>query len=189
MTSTETPPVPTPQPSPTLQEWQVKPYSTQKKVQPTFTETKVEPQLIVDDLFFRTSACIDTLTDPVQHSAAQAACRAYTRALEAFNARDANSYYGAFAEPMTCFYDQPNVSVRDIRPMQGALGVTADNIRVVATNVDHIWLCERGEYDLGDGKGFRPHNKLLVMRKYGAEWFVIIETTRLSQSCYTYFPC
>ena len=121
---------------------------------------------------------------------AREACAAYLDTIHAFNERDQVAYEAGFAEPMDCFYNLPNSSVRARQTgMQGTLDVDANSVSFLRLEGDaRVVLCDLGIYDSGDGRGRRPHNKVIVMQQQYDRWKITVETTRGATACYR-SPC
>ncbi len=127
---------------------------------------------------------------PIIPSEAEEAKRDYLELIDAFNKNDKERYYDGFAAPLDCFYDAPNIDIRDKRPeLTGELSVRPQDIEFIRMDSpSRVVLCDRGHFDRLQGVGRRLHNKAIVMQREDDRWRVIIETVRLQSKCYA-SPC
>ncbi|MDC0718304.1 hypothetical protein [Nannocystis bainbridge] len=121
---------------------------------------------------------------------AHAACATYLDTIRAYNERDLARYHAGFAAPMECFYDHTNAEIGQRRSeLRGSLDVAPASVSFLRVEgADRVVLCDLGVYDRGDGKGRKPHNKVIVMTQRGGEWKIAVETSREAAKCYQ-SPC
>lgn len=139
-------------------------------------------------------------------AAAVAAMDAYRAAIAAYDARDVEGYFGAFADPLACFHgtrDQPLRALRESRAPAisdeglGALAIV--DLSVLSAGDDEVVLLDRGAYWSqvpGPHGGGHPylqmssdaiemglHEKIVFMRRIGGAWRIAIETDRRHLDC------
>lgn len=121
---------------------------------------------------------------------AREAFMVYLSAIRAYNRRDADAYYDAFASPMDCFYSARGTEVRQRRKkLDGYLEVSERDLVLVDTDeATTVTFCDRGLFDYENGKGRKPHSKAIVMRKVGGAWKIVVETTSKHRTCFE-SPC
>lgn len=139
---------------------------------------------------------------------ADAAVTAYEQALTAYNERNADGYFAAFAETLTCFHGTANVTAGDLRTRREPELTTtprawlrSTSVDVARSSADEVVLVDRGAWWMylgGDEvpRGSNPieqtssdpyrmgtHEKIVVMRLVGGEWKIAAETALAAPGC------
>jgi hypothetical protein len=108
----------------------------------------------------------------------------YLDLVAAYNARDSATYYGHFAEPMECFYSKANTRIDANRTeLNSYLQVVQSDLAPLDVRPERVELCDRGRW--GSMGKLTQHHKIIVMKKLGRTWRVVIETSADQNRCYS----
>lgn len=118
----------------------------------------------------------------------EAAIGAYRAMVRAFNAHDADAYFGAYADTLDCFYGRaatPIAELRRSRLRDGERGfLSVFRLDVLGRTETEVVLLDRGFFaeDVGSRRQVM-HEKLVVLRRDGDRFRVVAETGRADASC------
>lgn len=108
----------------------------------------------------------------------------YLALVDAYNRGDRVGYYAHFAQPMDCFYSKPNASIAEERAeLSSHLEVNPEDLTPLDVKSDRVELCDRGRWR--DKNTLHQQHKIVVMKKFGAEWRVTVETGSEQSLCYS----
>ncbi|MGH1348628.1 MAG: hypothetical protein ACRBN8_44200 [Nannocystales bacterium] len=122
--------------------------------------------------------------------------RAYVAAIEAYAAKDTAAYFGAFADPMTCFYGEPDYPRSTLEELRGPyFGSTNEGtgplstmaIHPVLISPDQVVLVHWGVHRDGIGKRHaypRFQRKWVVMTSVDGAWKIGAEFSHGTSQCY-----
>lgn len=138
---------------------------------------------------------------------ASAAMVAYRAAIAAYGSHDADAYFGAFVDPMTCFHGERGYATTRLREARGAAfapdargsGLHVIELGVLRSGAAEVVLLDRGLYWLMAAEGAtrgRPymlsssdpidqgiHERAIVMRLVEGRWRIAAETDRAHLDC------
>jgi len=120
---------------------------------------------------------------PIEPGPGTAAATAYLAAIDAWNARDLETYYAHFAPTLVCFHGTRALGLDEVRRTRTAtddtLGVLA--LSVVRASDDEVLLHDVGVDQHEDEP--QPHDKAILMRRDGERWLVAAETQARTPGC------
>lgn len=130
--------------------------------------------------------------------AAADAATAYLEAIRSYAARE-TSYYGHFADPMTCFHGEQGLTRAQLRHLR-ALPVTSEMIdhsdrpfittfalRLLSATDDRVELLDYGAYHTQTTEGivsqYGAHEKAIRLERQGGQWLIVAEAGTQSAEC------
>lgn len=135
--------------------------------------------------------------DPVVQAATQAltdALTTYRAHYAAWNAYDAEAYFGNYAPVIACYYNDANSTVAKVRrgsrgrhfDERGDTRLQIGSLEVTSASPDQVEFLDRGTYT---DKGVTKHHlKGIVMQKLDGVWRITAEASRSAHSCETPAP-
>ncbi|MFT5992806.1 MAG: hypothetical protein ACI82G_001805 [Bradymonadia bacterium] len=125
---------------------------------------------------------------------AEEAMEAYRSVIRAWNSGDELSYFGGYAEVVSCWYDRANRPIAEVRA--GGRGghfrdrtssrLEIDRLEPIAANDDQVTFIEHGR--LVGSSRTTSHDKLIVMRHGEAGWRIVVEGSPEQHSCWHEIP-
>lgn len=118
----------------------------------------------------------------------------YREAVLAWNEGDRDAYFAAYAERLDCWYNEAGVARADIeRGPRGArfrsgssATMIVESLMTVRSSPAEVMLLDEGSvWSQGSS---RAHRKLLVMRRFGNEWRIVVEVSPSSHACWQDVP-
>lgn len=122
-------------------------------------------------------------------NAAQQALDAYRRHYAAWNRHDASAYFASYATTLDCYYDEANAPVQRLQDSsrgrhfreRGNTRLRIRELEVLSQSADEVRFRDLGTYT-EDG-ATRDHEKVVVMRRIGGRWRIVIEVSRSASEC------
>ncbi len=134
------------------------------------------------------SAAIET--QPTASSPGEQAAQAYRAQIAAYNAKNAEAYFGAYAEELECWYSKSGITRGFLRDKRGKLlnpgnahRWTINRLEVVSADPNRVVLRDSST-DAWPG-GSIDGDRVVVLRRSVDGWHVVIEVDQNSHRCFS----